>query len=222
MGRRQIAVVDPGPDDPLHIEAVARTARSATTVVVLLTHAHLDHAGAASGLAQALGAQHLGAGPVDRVLREGESVDTDAGALVAVATPGHVREHLSFLWPARQALFAGDLVLGRGHTTMVAGYPGCIKDYLASLTRVRALRLRRIYPAHGPHIDDVQERLAAFEAHRRKRIEQVEQALAENPTLSRATLLVRVYGDRLPSGLESAARESIDAILDHLGEVGRS
>jgi glyoxylase-like metal-dependent hydrolase (beta-lactamase superfamily II) len=117
------------------------------------------------------------------------------------------------------ALFAGDLILGAGDTTWVAGYPGCVADYFTSLGRVRSLGLQRIYPAHGDVIDDVNDRLDRFESHRRDRIAQVEEAIRERPEATRRQILERVYGPKLPPSLERAAFASLDAILDYLSGV---
>jgi len=221
VGRQRLAVIDPGPDVEDHVRALAFLAAGAESVTILLTHAHADHAQGAPRLARLTGASVLGAGPVDRTLADGDAVETDAGTLIAVSTPGHAREHLCFHWAERAALFSGDLVLGRGDTTWVAGYPGCVADYLASLARLRRLELRRIYPGHGEPIDDVRDRLTRFEDHRRARIAQVQAALGATPDATRREILERVYGGAVPPGLEPAALESLDALLDHLGEAGR-
>jgi hydroxyacylglutathione hydrolase len=214
-------VVDPGPDVEAHVRAVSSLVDGAERVTILLTHEHEDHAGGAAALAKLTGAPVLGAGPVDRVLADGAAVETDEGELIAVSTPGHAPEHLCFHWPKRGALFAGDLVLGEGDTTWVAGYRGCVADYLRSLARLRTLSLRRIYPAHGDPIDDVDARIARFEAHRRARIAQVEAALRETPSATRRQILERVYGGTVPPPLVPAAMESLSALLDYLGEGER-
>jgi hydroxyacylglutathione hydrolase len=149
-------------------------------------------------------------------------VETDAGALVAVATPGHAREHLCFHWPARAALFSGDLVLGEGDTTWVAGYPGCVADYLQSLETLRSLDLQRIYPTHGGPVDDVSACLDRYTQHRLARVAQVQAILSEFPGATRKELLGRVYGGLLPADLALAAQESLDALLDYLGEADRT
>jgi glyoxylase-like metal-dependent hydrolase (beta-lactamase superfamily II) len=215
-------VVDPGPDVDAHVRAVSSLLEGAEQVVILLTHEHGDHAGSAKRLAALTGCRVLGAGPVERILGDGETVTTDAGDLVALHTPGHVQGHLCFLWRERRALFAGDLVLGAGDTTWVAGYPGCVADYLESLERVRGLGLRRIYPAHGDPIDDVDARLVRFEAHRRARIAQVAALLRRRPGATRRDILETVYGSAVPPGLHAAALESVSAILDYLGDSERA
>jgi glyoxylase-like metal-dependent hydrolase (beta-lactamase superfamily II) len=214
-------VIDPGPDVEAHVRAIASLVEGAESAVILLTHGHADHAAGAARLAARLDAPVLGAGPVERALADGESVETDAGTLVALHTPGHDPAHLCFHWPEQAALFAGDLVLGAGDTTWVAGYPGCVADYLASLARLRSLGLSRIYPTHGPPIDDVDARLTRFESHRRARIAQVGAVLDAHPAATRREILEHVYGDTVPPGLEAAAMESLGAVLDHLGEGGR-
>lgn len=179
VGDRRVAVVDPGPADPEHEAAVAAALAGADEVTLVLTHGHADHVGAVEGLldrrpdARVVGAGHPGA----RLLEDGQSVLTDAGALVVLHTPGHTRDHLCLHWPDEKALLAGDMVLGRGDTTWVAEYPGCVADYLASLDRLSGLELEVIHPAHGPDVADPAAALRRYREHRMARVEQVRQAL---------------------------------------------
>jgi len=235
VGRRRAAVVDPGPAVGAHVEAVAAEVErgGAESVVLLLTHGHGDHSGAAAALAARLGAAVLGAwgggraeegaaaagsprGLSFRALAEGESVATDDGELVAVRTPGHAREHLAFHWPARSAVFVGDLMLGSGETTWVGAYPGCVADYLASLDRVERLAPDLLLPAHGPPVLDPAGRIARYRAHRRARIAQVERALAARPAATLDELLGDVYGSSVPPALTPAARASVAALVEHV------
>jgi glyoxylase-like metal-dependent hydrolase (beta-lactamase superfamily II) len=205
-----------------HVRALVAFLGDADEVRIVLTHGHADHAGAAPALARALSAEVWGpheVPAVDRVLRDGDVVETDAGALVAVHTPGHTSGHLSFHWPEAGALFAGDLLLGRGDTTWVAEYPGCVGDYLRSLDRLRSLGLGVIYPAHGPPLEDVPAAIHRFEGHRRERIAAVRGAMERHPEASLEELLGWVYGDTVPQGLESAALRSLSALVDHVREV---
>ena len=153
---------------------------------------------------------------VDEVLVEGASLDTDAGDLVAVHTPGHTPEHLSFHWPSRHALFVGDLFLGVGDTTWVAEYPGCVADYLRSLDRVRQLDLGVMYPTHGPPLEDPEEAIDRFAAHRHSRIEQARRAVREHPGADIEELLDAVYGTELPDALRGAARMSLAALVEYV------
>lgn len=218
VGRERVAVVDPGPDRPDHVEALVSALGGASGVVILVTHAHGDHAGAAEPLAGRLGVEVVGYGPGARPPEPGEELETDQGALRPVDTPGHARRHLAFHWPRGRAVFPGDLILGRGETTWVGEYPGCVADYLESLETLRRLEAEVVYPAHGHPITDVAGTLDRYEAHRRERIRQVREALSEAPGATAGELVRRIYGDEVPAGLEEAARKSVAAILHHLGE----
>lgn len=218
-----MAIIDPGPDVDSHVRALASRAAEADEVTIVVTHAHRDHAGSAGRLAAELGCPVAGPPGIDAVTRtlgDGDAVETDAGRLLAVDTPGHARQHLAFHWPERSAGFVGDLLLGRGDTTWVAEYPGCVGDYLASLQRLRALECRVLYPTHGPSLTDPAEALDRFEAHRRERIEQVREARAANPGADADALVDIVYGDSVPEAMRGAARRSLDAVLDHLERAG--
>lgn len=218
MGHHDVVVLDPGPDVDDHVRALASAVEGAERVTLLLTHHHGDHAGAAPALAERLGAEVAGPpGPgVDRVVTDGQAVVTDVGDLVAVHTPGHTPDHLCFHWPGRRALFAGDMLLGRGDTTWVAEYEGCVADYLDSLARLRTLDLAVIYPTHGPALHDPAAALDRFEAHRRARIRQVAEVLERHPRASDRDLLEAVYGASLPSGMEGAALRSLGALVEHV------
>ncbi|MGH7340235.1 MAG: MBL fold metallo-hydrolase, partial [Candidatus Rokuibacteriota bacterium] len=153
VGRRTVAVIDAGPDLEPHVRALEAAVDEAESVAIVVTHGHPDHAPGARALAAALATDLWGPAGVDGVTRplsDGDCVPTDEGELIAVDTPGHSRHHLGLHWPARRALFAGDLVLGKGDTVWVGEYPGCVADYLQSLERVRRLGVDVIYPAHGP------------------------------------------------------------------------
>lgn len=217
VGRDRPAVIDPGPEIESHVDALADALSGASEVRILLTHGHGDHAAAATALAERLGCPILGAGHPDaRPLADGEATDTDAGQLVALHTPGHSADHLAFHWPARRALFCGDLLLGRGETTWIGEYDGCVADYLASLDRLRDLDLDVIHPTHGLDIEDPGATLDAYERHRRERIEQVAEALRERPEATPAELVDAIYGDEIPEGLEEAARRSVEVMAHHL------
>jgi len=219
VGEREVALVDPGPDVESHVRALASWVEGADAVRIVLTHGHHDHAGGARALSGMLGVPVFGPAGVRQVdvsLSDGDEVSIDLGGLVAVHMPGHSADHLSYHWPARRALFVGDLMLGRGDTTWVGEYPGCVADYLASLRRVRALEPAVLYPAHGPPIEDVPAALDRYERHRRERIRQVTAALADRPEATAEELVRVVYGIELPSAVRQAATLSLQALLDHV------
>lgn len=196
--------------------------RGADEVSVLLTHGHPDHAAGTDSLVEALGAEGISArsfgatGKASTPIEHGDSIATDDGEIIAVATPGHARSHLAFHWPARKALFPGDLVLGEGETTWVAGYPGCVADYLASIARVRALDLEIMYPTHGEPITDPVSALDRFEGHRRKRIRQVRAILTERPDATAEDIVRQAYGDSIPRGLDQAAIRSVSSLMEYV------
>jgi glyoxylase-like metal-dependent hydrolase (beta-lactamase superfamily II) len=235
VGRRRVAVVDPGPALDAHVDAVAAEVErgGAESVVLLVTHGHADHVGAVPRLAERLGAEVVGAwtegtgeengtaagpppGVIFRKLADGERVPTDAGDLVALHTPGHARDHLAFHWPAESAVFVGDLLLGTGETTWVGAYPGCVADYLTSLDRVERLATRLLLPAHGGPVRKPAAHLERYRAHRLGRIAQVERALAARPDASVDELVAEVYGSSLTPAMAPAARSSMAALVDHV------
>ncbi len=223
MGRRSVAIIDPGPDVEDHVRALASTVEAAERVAIVLTHGHGDHAAAAPQLSRLTGALVHGPEGLDGVhvaLREGDVVSTDAGDLVALHTPGHTPEHLSFVWADRDALFVGDLFLGEGDTTWVAEYPGCVADYLRSLKRVREMCPSVMYPTHGPPLENPTEAIDRFESHRRRRIDQARRAMEEHPMADIEGLLDAVYGSQLPEGLRGAARLSLGALVDFVRDGG--
>jgi glyoxylase-like metal-dependent hydrolase (beta-lactamase superfamily II) len=231
IGRTRPVVVDPGPYEEAHVGGVLAALGGRVPVAILLTHAHADHAAAAEPLARRTGAPvRILPGalsplpPSPAWLDDGERIETDAGVLRVVATPGHAPEHACFLWtggpPEHEGtLLAGDMFMGGADTTLVAPPEGSLTDYLRSLERLEALAPRVILPAHGPPLAPGAEAIARYRAHRRDRVEQVVRALVGGPARPRE-LVPRVYGERLPAELVDAAEGSLRAILDHLRGEG--
>ncbi|MBI4546113.1 MAG: MBL fold metallo-hydrolase [Gemmatimonadetes bacterium] len=217
VGAERVAVIDPGPSLPQHVDAVARAVGRAEVVALLLSHQHPDHAGGAAALAGRLRAPVLALG--DGSLEPGGRIETDAGELLAIATPGHTRDHAAFLWPAEGAVFCGDLLMGGEETTLVAPPEGDLGTYLESLERVRRLASRVIYPAHGPPLTDPAAALRAYVRHREERQAQVLRALGRGPALAPA-LVDAVYGEQLDARLRAAAEGAVLAYLQHLEQKG--
>jgi glyoxylase-like metal-dependent hydrolase (beta-lactamase superfamily II) len=217
IGRERIAVIDPGSDDPGHLLAISG-AIVGTATGVLLTHAHPDHAAGAETLASALGCSVRAFAHGN--LSDGDELETDAGALIALATPGHTADHAAFHLPTEDAVFCGDLMMGGLDTALVAPPEGDLTEYLDSLTRLRALKPRIIYPAHGAPFADPEGAITRYIRHRSEREAQVLHALAVGP-LDLEALVDAVYGPTLQPALRGAALGAVRAYLRHLSSSGR-
>ena len=177
-------VVDPGPPDAAHLDAVA--AAAGDVAVVLLTHHHLDHSEAARSFAERVGCGVRALDPAYRLgsegLGEGDVVAVGDLEVHVVATPGHTSDSLSFVLPSERTVLTGDTVLGRG-TTVVAHPDGELGAYLGSLERLHALaethEIETIWPGHGPVIDRALPVLDHYLSHRRERLDQVRSALRD-------------------------------------------
>lgn len=222
-GSERSIVVDPGPGDPGHLDAVVEAAGEVTTI--LLTHHHLDHSESARELAERVGCGVRALDPAYRLgdegLHDGDVVSVGDLEVRVVGTPGHTADSLSFWLPSESAVLTGDTVLGRG-TTVVAHPDGRLGAYLDSLDRLHALaetrEIERIWPGHGSVIEDALAVLDDYISHRHERLEQVRAAaLALDPDradLPRAVVEL-VYAD-VPEVLWGAAELSVRAQLEYL------
>lgn len=224
VGRDPAAVIDPGPADPGHLATLAEAVQGAQRVTILLTHAHDDHSAGAMELAQRIGAEVAGPGPASsanddpggpRPIGDGEVLDTSAGPLVAVSTPGHARHHHCYHLPMHGAVFTGDLVLGHGDTTWIGEYAGGVADYLASLDRLDSLGARVLYPGHGEPLTDPAEAVSRFRRHRLERIAQVRQALADGVSRDAGAIVRHIY-DALPPWVFEMAVAGVEGMLEYL------
>jgi glyoxylase-like metal-dependent hydrolase (beta-lactamase superfamily II) len=197
-GSGPCAVIDPGPDDAGHLEAVRAAAEERGGVgVVLLTHSHGDHTA---------GAERLGA---EVILPSGGE---EHAGLRALATPGHAADHVCFL-TADGVCFSGDLVLGEG-STFVPPDGGSLSSYMESLRLLQAEPIELICPGHGPWIADPAAKLAEYVAHREMRERRLVTAL-ERGERSRAALLAEVWDD-VPDEIRPVAALVMEAHLQKL------
>jgi glyoxylase-like metal-dependent hydrolase (beta-lactamase superfamily II) len=193
-------VVDPGPADPGHLEAVRRASAGGIEGVVL-THSHADHAE---------GAELLGAPVV--LPRHGEEV----GPFRVIGTPGHSADSVCLI--AGGTCFTGDTVLGLGSVFIAPG-EGSLTAYLDSLRRLRALDLEILCPGHGPYVWDPAAKLDEYIAHRLDRERRLVEAL-DAGLRTRDELLDAAWPDA-PADLRPAAALTLAAHLEKLSEEGR-
>jgi glyoxylase-like metal-dependent hydrolase (beta-lactamase superfamily II) len=217
-GQDPCAVIDPGPDDAGHLEAVRAAAEVRGGIgVVLLTHSHGDHADGADRLAATAGGNPADSDSSTRppvILPSGG--ETHAG-LCALATPGHAADHVCFLTDDG-VCFSGDLVLGEG-STFVPPDGGSLSSYMESLRLLQGERIELMCPGHGPWITDPSAKLAEYVEHREMRERRLLAAL-DRGERSRAALLAEVWDD-VPAGLRQAAALVMDAHLQKLDTEGR-
>jgi glyoxylase-like metal-dependent hydrolase (beta-lactamase superfamily II) len=227
VGIDEIAVIDPGPGDESHLDAIAGCGGDRIRWI-LLTHTHEDHSPGAVGLRKRTGAKILAFGPgegrgrvrLDGTLADGEVIEATEFHLTALHTPGHASNHLCYLLNEERTLFTGDHIM-QGSTVVIAPPDGDMAAYLDSLERLKTIRprLKAIAPGHGHVIDDPQATIDDYIAHRRERERQVLAALSARGPASIAEIVEDVYADVDPA-LHPIARRSVWAHLRKLADDG--
>ena len=240
-GAQGLAVIDPGPADANHLDALVRAIGDAPVLAIACTHTHRDHSPAAAPLAERTGAPVIGCAPLvletdepradapfdkayapDRVLEDGEKLEGPVWTLTALATPGHTSNHLCFALEESGALFTGDHVMGWS-TTVVAPPDGDMAAYMASLEKLHARDDRVYYPAHGPAVHNPRQLVRGMIGHRRQRERQILKLLGQ-ASQAIAELVPQMYKG-IDQRLWPAAGQSVKAHLIDLerrGAVGRS
>ncbi len=236
VGEGEVAVIDPGPDDADHVEALRRAVAGETVTHVIVTHTHIDHSPAARAFARSVGAPIVGALPAppadgeppieaadpdfepDIHLADGEAIAGPGWTLVPVFTPGHMSNHHCFALAEGGILFSGDHVMG-WNTTIVSPPDGNMGDYLRSLEACIAREDERYLPGHGPPIDRPRPFVRAYLGHRRMREGQILRCLDDGAATVPA-MVARMYA-HLPERMHWAAGRSTLAHLEHMVETGR-
>jgi len=191
VGNGDVAVIDPGPDDPVHVQAILDAVRAERVVAICCTHTHRDHSPAAAPLRDATSAPVIGCAPLvlddsgpradaafdrhyapDRVLTDGEAITGTDWNLVAVATPGHTSNHLCLALPEEKALFTGDHVMGWS-TSVVSPPDGDMAAYMKSLALLMEREDIVYYPAHGDPVERPQRFVRGLIGHRKQREGQI-------------------------------------------------
>lgn len=225
VGDRSVAVIDPGPDLPEHVQAIldAVAAQSGRIDAILVTHGHSDHLSAAYRLRDRTGAflfGHPTIHEVDVPLHEGDDVEGVGEEIITHPTPGHAPDHLCFWLPVHRLLFSGDLVAGQG-TVVLSRESGSLDHYLDSLRRMLALGPSTILPGHGPVVADGPAKLEEYLAHRARRESQILERLARGPATV-DDLVKDLYAQTTPPALLPLAARNVLIHLDHLAHQGRA
>lgn len=222
VGTRDVVVIDPGPDEPAHLDAIATAGRGRITTIAV-THTHPDHWPGVPGLVERTGARVVGFGArdgfePDRAVGEGDTIAVAGATLRAVHTPGHAANHLCFLLEQEGLLFSGDHIMN-GSTVVITPPDGDMAVYLASLDRLRRLPIKAIAPAHGALITDPTAKIDEYVTHRAAREAEVLAALrAQSPTTVEE-LVATVYRGVAPV-LHPVAQFSAWAHLRKLRDEG--
>ena len=231
VGSGAVAVIDPGPAIPGHVDALLSALGGERVAAIVCTHTHRDHSPASRPLAAATGAAIVGCAALsledegprsdaafdpdyapDRVLADGEALKGEGWRLEAVATPGHTSNHLCLALPQERALFTGDHVMGWS-TTIVSPPDGDMAAYVASLFKLQARDDAVYYPAHGPSIETPQKLLRGLILHRRQREAQILAELRGGEQMI-AAMVPRMYSNIDPRLHPAAERSVLAHLLD--------
>jgi len=231
VGTNDLAVIDPGPDEPAHLAALMHAIDGRPVRAIMCTHTHRDHSPAARPLKAATGAPVIGcaalvlddAGPradasfdrnyaPDVVLADGERVHGEGWTLVAVATPGHTSNHLCFALAETGALFTGDHVMGWS-TSVISPPDGDMRAYMDSLSRLYARSDRVYYPAHGEPIEKTRQFVRGLLGHRKQRENQILRLLNQDVDAIPA-MVERMYIGLDPRLAGAAGRSVLAHLID--------
>jgi glyoxylase-like metal-dependent hydrolase (beta-lactamase superfamily II) len=237
VGHGRVAIVDPGPDLPAHVDALLNAVRGETVTHILVSHTHRDHSPAARAIKAATGASivgcsaHRSARPLangemnvmeasgdvehwpDQELREGDLVEGDGWRLATLETPGHMANHLCFALPEESALFSADHVMAWA-TSFVGPPDGAMSDYMASLEKLRGREETTYWPGHGGPVREPQRFVRALIHHRRQReVSILGRLSAGDRTIS--AIVPAIYQGLAPA-LHGAAGLSVFAHLEDL------
>ncbi|MCR8826667.1 MBL fold metallo-hydrolase [Pseudosulfitobacter koreensis] len=244
LGTRGLAVIDPGPADDAHLQAILSAVEPGQRIThIIVTHTHLDHSPLARPLADRTGAPvlafgdaHAGRSAVMQILAEDDTVgggegidegfvpdttlpdgtviDGDGWSLEAIHTPGHIGNHLCLGWG--DACLTADHVMGWA-SSLVSPPDGDLTDFMASCARLQAREWRLFYPGHGAPVTDTAARLDWLISHRLSREASILSHLAQGPATA-AELAAAIYTETPPALLGAATRNVLAHLVDLTGK----
>ena len=239
VGTRTLAVIDPGPEDPDHCDAILRAVAGRRVSHIVLTHTHHDHFDGLDRLQDRLGAIVCGWGreapaanrsspaggeSADRSFRpklklaDNQTIDGDGWSLTALFTPGHAPDHLCLVLGETGITFSGDHVMA-WNTTVVAPPEGRMADYLGSLQRLEGRGARLYLPGHGGKLKEPERMVHAYLVHRNWREKAIYRAIGDgHPTI---VDIVNLVYPGIDPRLVRAASLSVQAHVEHLIEQKR-
>lgn len=225
VGIDEVAVVDPGPDDKKHVDAIIGASMKERVRWVVLTHSHPDHAPATARLVKATGAEVVAFSKrepgldVDRSVGDGDMIDGTEFGLEVLHTPGHAPNHLCLLLEEERVLFTGDVILGDMYSVVSPTNGGDMALYLEQLKRLKRLRISKIAPGHGDVIEEPKTVIDDYLKHRATREKQILKLVKSGPT--RISDIVDHLYDDAPDGLREAAAWQVHAHLLKLRAEGK-
>jgi glyoxylase-like metal-dependent hydrolase (beta-lactamase superfamily II) len=234
VGVDEIAVIDPGPTDESHLDAIMGAGGDRIRWI-LVTHTHTDHSPGAVPLKERTGAEVLGFGfakpasldhqdstfAPDRLLADGDHIDATEFRLTAVYTPGHASNHLCYVLEQERLLFSGDHIMN-GSTVIIAPLDGDMSAYLQALDRVGGMRVKAIAPGHGELIEDPKGKIDEYVNHRLAREAAVAKALGDAGGPAKIADLVKAVYTDVPESRHMLAQFSLWAHLRKLAADGRA
>jgi glyoxylase-like metal-dependent hydrolase (beta-lactamase superfamily II) len=225
VGIDEVAVIDPGPDIAKHVSAIVGASMKERVRWVLLTHTHPDHSPATARLVKATGAEVLAFTKrdpdlkVDRTITDGDTIDGTEFRLEVLHTPGHAPNHLCFFLDEERILFTGDTILGDMYSVVSPKTGGDMAKYLATLERLKKMRLSKIAPGHGDVIEEPKARIDEYLQHRLGREKQIIAILKKHPAKIRE-IVATLYVDT-PEPLLDVAAKQVHAHLLKLKAEGK-
>jgi glyoxylase-like metal-dependent hydrolase (beta-lactamase superfamily II) len=239
IGGDSVAMIDPGPDMPEHVEALKRAVGKRKLTHILVTHTHSDHSPAAKPMKEWSGAKTYAFGPhgsghhedgprleeggdmafdPDVRVKDGDIIEGDGWSFECVYTPGHTSNHMCFALREEKALFTGDHIMGWS-TTVVTPPDGNMREYFASVRKLQPRDDKVLYPTHGAPVTDPKPFLQAYLDHRLEREAQIVACIRDG-LATVPEMVARMYAD-VDKRLHPAASRSVLAHLIQLTEEGR-